>query len=1014
MVANLGCFFTSESRSGRRTSKLATTAQRRLDSTEQRDLRGSHNWQLFVEMGSVTKMSADVESELDMLLSTNDEDFVRLAYRLILGRDPDASGFADYLQQVRSGRDLRQIATEIAHSEEGKRQSSKWRSLLPVGRLSIRSRPVGWLRRRLFGNEIVELRRGIGRLENQLFRVGRSVVGTGITHTANLGHAASADAITHGDSLSSQGKAEDEALPVSAALLGLAGPRPADRRWPQAMRRAIGISASATANDVPAPKGLRVLLDGHISGSYSLAITNRELVQAMVRHGADVDIAVQPRDMEVTDEIKDLPRGVEAYELLTSLVARGKERSFVSSPYIRLYHAWPPATHTRRVNETAIGVFFWEESIIPENIVRLFNDSYDGIIVTTWFIKKTLIDNGCRIPIELVPFPHELLGNNLPQQPARRGDRRYIDFLHVSSCFARKGPDALLRAFNEVALRIPNLRLIIKSFENPHLRIRQQVEEYVNQQVRNRIQLIIEDLSDQQMADLYRSADAIVLPTRGEGLNMPVIEAAYYGLPVIATTYTGQADFISSSNAWPVAFDFTPSRSHFEREGSLWCEPVHSDLCSRMSEVALGLMNNPTAVWSRSDRLTQVVHKTFLHPRSTVAFELALHRLARTSVAELETLRLRICLVTSWMEVCGIAEYSSFFANALQDAGVAVSVLAPENDRALEGSSVPAIKSQWRQRLYFKLTGDEFDGNVAWFQHHPAFFLLGDDVRHVVEMLRARGILCFITLHSTRELLNDVEQLPSLLACLQQFERVVVHSTHDCNALQLCGVRDNVVVIPHGVTSAATSTRRLLSLSTRNVRIGCFGFLLQHKGVDKLIEMLAIARRESPQQVFTLRLITALRGDDDSRETHRKCLELTRSLGVEEVVEWYTEFLPHDQVMRLLSECDLLILPYQSTSESASGAVRQALASCPNVLVSAQPIFDELRHCAFTVDADDGESIWLSTRKFFTQLGSGEDLERVDARTRWLAAHDWTRIALQSSKLVTACAVDRQYATKWT
>ena len=55
-----------------------------------------------------------------------------------------------------------------------------------------------------------------------------------------------------------------------------------------------------------------------------------------------------------------------------------------------------------------------------------------------------------------------------------------------------------------------------------------------------------------RMVSLARSDDCFVMPTRGEGWGLPIIEAMACGLPVIATNWSAQTDFMNETNAYPL------------------------------------------------------------------------------------------------------------------------------------------------------------------------------------------------------------------------------------------------------------------------------------------------------------------------------------------------------------------------------------------------------------------------------------------------------------------------------
>jgi glycosyltransferase involved in cell wall biosynthesis len=62
-------------------------------------------------------------------------------------------------------------------------------------------------------------------------------------------------------------------------------------------------------------------------------------------------------------------------------------------------------------------------------------------------------------------------------------------------------------------------------------------------------------LSEQMMPRLFAAADCYVLFTRGEGFGLPYAEAAACRMPVIATRYSGQTDFLDDENSYLVDID---------------------------------------------------------------------------------------------------------------------------------------------------------------------------------------------------------------------------------------------------------------------------------------------------------------------------------------------------------------------------------------------------------------------------------------------------------------------------
>jgi glycosyltransferase involved in cell wall biosynthesis len=235
-----------------------------------------------------------------------------------------------------------------------------------------------------------------------------------------------------------------------------------------------------------------------------------------------------------------------------------------------------------------IGAWAWELPRFPGGWYDRFA-YYDEIWVTTSFVANTLAPIS---PVPVVVIPPVLT----PTAQASRDDGRrrlalreeehvYLFVFDFHSHMARKNPLAVIEAFKLAFSPTEAVRLVIKC-------VNEGSDPAGFAEMESRAHGYPIDIhagywSSQKLRDLMDACDAYVSLHRSEGTGLTITDAMALGKPVIATSWSGNMDFMDVSNSFLVRYDLVELQHNVGpyRAGEVWADPSVEHAAEQMRTV---------------------------------------------------------------------------------------------------------------------------------------------------------------------------------------------------------------------------------------------------------------------------------------------------------------------------------------------------------------------------------------------------------------------------------------------
>jgi glycosyltransferase involved in cell wall biosynthesis len=234
-----------------------------------------------------------------------------------------------------------------------------------------------------------------------------------------------------------------------------------------------------------------------------------------------------------------------------------------------------PALRGKRI----VGYFAWELPDLPADWIAALDHVHE-IWVPSRFTAEAFRRHTSR-PVHVVAHPVAAPGVRPARVLERAADDPFtvLTPFNMASGFTRKNPVAAVRAFRlAFGDGLPGAgeaRLILKTHHvSSYAAGCGELAAAIDGDPR--ITVLDRTLDRPELDALVARCDAVMLLHRSEGFGLPLAEAMGQGLPVVATNWSGNTDFMDFDNSCPVSYCLVPARDpqgSYDHADQLWAEP---------------------------------------------------------------------------------------------------------------------------------------------------------------------------------------------------------------------------------------------------------------------------------------------------------------------------------------------------------------------------------------------------------------------------------------------------------
>lgn len=225
-----------------------------------------------------------------------------------------------------------------------------------------------------------------------------------------------------------------------------------------------------------------------------------------------------------------------------------------------------------------VGYWLWELPELPDEYclgLNIFQEIWSASGFCTAALEKKIVIPSLTVPL-YAAHDRTVFANSRNYFGIDEKPFLFMFAYDCDSFISRKNPqavvDAFMKAFSPEDEQVGLiLKLIAAERNKEHLcKLQQLLSPYKN------IYYIDKFLTDKEMRTLIKASDAVVSLHRSEGFGLLPLEAMSLGVPVIATAWSGNMEYMTHMNAALVDYKLVPVGGRYvgsaPDDGIMWAE----------------------------------------------------------------------------------------------------------------------------------------------------------------------------------------------------------------------------------------------------------------------------------------------------------------------------------------------------------------------------------------------------------------------------------------------------------